>query len=49
MMLREMRRLGITPTMFGLEYSYNFLESMPDVAKCAEFFNNLSLRLTNKG
>lgn len=47
--LREMHRLGITPTMFGLEYSYNFLESMPDVKKCAEFFNNLSLKLTGKG
>jgi type 1 glutamine amidotransferase/sugar phosphate isomerase/epimerase len=47
--LREMRRLGITPTMFGLEYSYNFLESMPYITKCIEFFNNLSLRLTNKG
>ncbi len=47
--LREMHRLGITPTMFGLEYSYNFLESMPDVKKCADFFNNLSLQLANKG
>ena len=43
--LREMHRLGIRPTMFGLEYSYNFLESMPDVKKCADFFNNLSLKL----
>ena len=47
--IREMHRLGIKPTMFGLEYSYNFLESMPDVKKCAEFFNNLSLRIVSKG
>ncbi|MBN2272467.1 MAG: ThuA domain-containing protein [Sedimentisphaerales bacterium] len=47
--IREMHRFGITPTMFGLEYSYNFLESMPDVKKSAEFFNNLSLKLANKG
>ena len=47
--LREMHRLGITPTMFGLEYSYNFLESMPDVNKCAEFFSNLTLKLASKG
>ena len=47
--LREMHRLGITPTMFGLEYSHNFLESMPDVAKCAAFFTNLSLKLADKG
>lgn len=47
--LREMHRLGIAPTMFGLEYSYKFLESMPDVKNCAEFFNNLSLKLADKG
>jgi type 1 glutamine amidotransferase/sugar phosphate isomerase/epimerase len=43
--LREVHRLGIQPTMFGLEYSYNWLESMPDIAKCIEFFNKLSLDL----
>lgn len=47
--LREMQRLRITPVMFGLEYSYNFLESLPDVKKCAEFFNDLTIRLANKG
>jgi type 1 glutamine amidotransferase/sugar phosphate isomerase/epimerase len=43
--IKEMHRLGITPTMFGLEYSHNFLESMPEVEKCVEFFNKLSLEM----
>jgi sugar phosphate isomerase/epimerase len=43
--IKEMHRLGINPTMFGLEYSHNFLESMPEVAKCVEFFNELSLQM----
>ena len=42
--IREMHRLGLKPVMWGLEYSYNFLESGPEVAKSIEFFNNLSLR-----
>jgi sugar phosphate isomerase/epimerase len=42
---REIHRLRLQPVMIGLEYSYNFLESMPDVIRCAEFFNDLSLKL----
>jgi type 1 glutamine amidotransferase/sugar phosphate isomerase/epimerase len=45
--IKELHRLGIRPTMFGLEYSYNWLESMPDIAKCIAFFNQLSLQLAN--
>jgi sugar phosphate isomerase/epimerase len=45
--LRELHRLGIRPTMFGLEYSYNWLESMPDITKCIAFFNQVSLELAN--
>jgi len=48
-LIEKMLRLGIRPTMFGLEYSYNWLESMPDITKCIDFFNNLSLQLANKG
>jgi len=44
-LLKEFYRLGIRPTMFGLEYSYNWLESMPDIAKCVECFNRVSLGL----
>jgi type 1 glutamine amidotransferase/sugar phosphate isomerase/epimerase len=43
--VREMRRLGIKPTMFGLEYSHNWLNSLPEIARCAEFFNDLSLKI----
>lgn len=43
-MILEMHRLGIKPVMYGLEYSYNFLESMPEVAQTVAFFNDLSLR-----
>jgi len=43
--LNEIHRLGIKPTMFGLEYSYNWLESMPEIRKCIEFFNKVSLGL----
>ncbi|MEK7675536.1 MAG: ThuA domain-containing protein [Verrucomicrobiota bacterium] len=43
--IREIHRLGIQPTMFGLEYSYNWLESMPEIARCIDFFNALSLKL----
>jgi sugar phosphate isomerase/epimerase len=48
-LIEEIHRLGVRPTMFGLEYSYNWLESMPDIAKCIEFFNNVSVQLSDKG
>ena len=28
--LKELHQLGIRPTMFGIEYAYNWLESMPE-------------------
>jgi type 1 glutamine amidotransferase/sugar phosphate isomerase/epimerase len=46
--IREMQRLGINPTMWGLEYSHNFLESMPEITRCIEYFNSLSLELADK-
>lgn len=45
----ELHRLGIKPTMWGLEYSHNFMESGPEIAKCVEFFNGLSLRTAKGG
>lgn len=42
-LIKELHRLGVKPTMFGLEYSYNGLDSMPDLAKCIAFFNQVSL------
>ena len=43
--IREVYRLKIKPTMFGLEYSYNWFESMPDIEKCVDFFNRISMQL----
>jgi len=45
--IRELHRLGIKPTMFGLEYSYDWFESLPKVAQCAAFFNATCLKLAN--
>ena len=42
---RELHRLGVKPTMIGLEYSYDWLESLPKAAQCIEFFNATSLKL----
>ena len=43
--VKEVHQLGIKPTMFGLEYSYDWLDSMPEMAECIDFFDNLSLEL----
>ncbi|MHC4584057.1 MAG: ThuA domain-containing protein, partial [Planctomycetota bacterium] len=43
--INQIHRLGIRPTMFGLEYSYNWFESMPDIARCIDFFNIISMKL----
>lgn len=45
---QELHRLGIRPTMIGLEYSRDWYESMPKLAKCIEFFNTTTLELSNK-
>jgi sugar phosphate isomerase/epimerase len=44
--IREVRRLGLRPTMFGIEYAYNWLASMPEIARSIDFFNKVSLELT---
>ena len=36
--LREVQRLGIKPTIFAIEYEYNWDNNSPDIARCAEFF-----------
>ena len=46
--IREIQRLGLRPVMYGLEYSYNWLESMPEIARCIEFFNSLTLELAKE-
>lgn len=42
---QELHRLGIKPTMIGIEYSRDWLESMPNLASCIEFFNAVTLEL----
>jgi type 1 glutamine amidotransferase/sugar phosphate isomerase/epimerase len=44
----ELHRHGIKPTMIGLEYSRDWLESMPKLAQCIEFFNATTLELATK-
>ena len=38
-----MRRLGIRPTLIGLEYSYDFMDNMPEMAESVGFINRLKL------
>ena len=47
--IRELHRLGIRPVMFGVEYSYDWFESMPKLAASIEFFHRLSLELAGSG
>jgi len=47
-LFRELHRLGIRPVMFGLEYSYNWLESMPEIAQCSAFFGKVSQELAGQ-
>lgn len=41
----ELQRLGVQPTMIGLEYSRDWLESMPKLERCIQFFNDTTLQL----
>ena len=45
--LREVHRQGIRPKMFGLEYSYDWYDSMPEVAQCARYFDEIAQELVN--
>ena len=47
--IAELDRLGVKPTMFGIEYSYNWLESLPEIAQSVQFFNQVSLELAKRG
>jgi type 1 glutamine amidotransferase len=40
-LIREMRRLGITPTQFDLEYSYKFEDNLAESAACIEYFDKV--------
>ncbi len=43
--LKEVRRHGIKPRMFGLEYSYDWFDSMPEVTQSARFFDKITQEL----
>ncbi len=45
---QELHRLGIKPTLIGLEYSHNFSNNMPEMRQCVKFFNGVSLELAGK-
>lgn len=47
--VQTLHRLGVQPVMYGLEYSWNFTESMPEVAACVRFFGDLALRTAEQG
>ena len=39
----ELHRQGVTPTMIGIEYSHDWFESMPKLAKSIEFYEQTIL------
>jgi sugar phosphate isomerase/epimerase/type 1 glutamine amidotransferase len=45
---REVHRLGIEPVMIGLEYSYDWFDSMPEAAACIDFLDRLCLDLVGE-
>jgi sugar phosphate isomerase/epimerase len=46
--LRELKRLNIQPSLIGLEYSYDWLDSMPELAESIKFFNRVSMELASE-
>jgi type 1 glutamine amidotransferase/sugar phosphate isomerase/epimerase len=43
--VKEIHRLGVKPTLFGLEYSYDWFDSMPEMSECIKFFDEISVEL----
>ena len=43
--LREVHRLGVRPTLFAIEYEYNWDDNRNDIAQCAKFFHNQAAAL----
>ncbi|MCP4644947.1 MAG: TIM barrel protein [bacterium] len=43
--LEEVHKQGVKPKMFGLEYSYDWLDSMPECEQSARFFDKVTLDL----
>jgi sugar phosphate isomerase/epimerase/type 1 glutamine amidotransferase len=40
-LLLEIHRLGLRPTVIGLEYSHDFLDNLPQMARSIEFFDRV--------
>ena len=40
--------LDVQPVMFGLEYSYDWFDSMPEIARSVEFFDTVGLQLAER-
>ena len=45
--LRAIHRLGLKPALIGLEYSYDFLDNMPEMAQSKKFFDALVTELAD--
>ncbi|MBX3178777.1 MAG: ThuA domain-containing protein [Candidatus Hydrogenedentes bacterium] len=45
--LEALHRHGVKPLKIGLEYSYDWYDSMPEVAQSARFFDQVTLDLAN--
>ena len=48
-LIAQIHRLGVRPTMFGLEYSYDWYDSVPEIAECIKFFNRVSMQTAKRG
>ncbi|MCZ7599302.1 MAG: sugar phosphate isomerase/epimerase [Gammaproteobacteria bacterium] len=48
-LITTMHQLGIRPVMYGLEYSYDWLDSMPEIAQTIKFFDALALQTVGQG
>lgn len=46
--LRELHRLGVEPTIFGIEYEYHWENSSPEIAECGKFFHRVDGELNGK-
>ncbi len=46
--LRELKNSGVSPTVFGLEYSYNWGSSLPEIKACKRFFDSAVINLAGK-
>ncbi len=47
--LEYIKKENIRPVMFGLEYSYNWDHSLPEIMESIEYFNRTSLELAGSG